>query len=1101
MINDATARQVKSANPATSTWLSANAGSGKTRVLTDRVARLLLSGVRPENILCLTYTKAAASEMQNRLFQRLGRWTMLDEATLRTELAELGVDPADVPHDLQRPRTLFATAIEAPGGLKIQTIHSFCSALLRRFPLEAQVSPQFREMEDREQRMLVRTILDQMADGSGPSPFDAVAFEMPTGSVEDLLLSVIGTPDLFQTVRTQDEIWSSLGLSPGKSEDDILQDVFLPGDHALLAQLQSDIAFDPDEKTNGPKMAVVPLTMDRATFDALVPLMLVKSEKDGQAYRSKAGAFPKVATRKKLAYCDALDALIDRIALGHQMMLHLTVAKRTHALESFAVPFLDAYRAEKARIGVLDFNDLITKTNALLQDRYVADWVLYKLDGGIDHILVDEAQDTSPDQWKVIESLTQEMTSGLGGRDVDRTIFVVGDKKQSIYSFQGADPAGFDRMRDHFEQKLKTIEQPFQKEELAHSFRSSCAILRVVDKVFEGQTGLGQASDHIAFKSSLPGRVDAWAFVEAQSSTEETNWTDPVDLKADDHHDKILANAIASEIKKLLKTGTLPDIRDGAVHMRKIEPRDILILVRSRQAGLFSELHRACKSAELPVSGYDRLTVTEELAVKDILALLSFLATPEDDYALACALRSPLFGWSEDDLYELTAHRGGAFVWAALRDRADDWPETVSNLQDLRKRADFMRPYDLLEYILTDLKGRHRLIGRLGREAEESIDALSALALDFEQVQVPSLTQFLVWLEQGDIEIKRQLDGRHNEIRIMTIHGSKGLEAPIVILPQTNRQNAPRQTQIVDEDGLLWLPKRDDLPNSLRKRDSRDTAKSLEERDRLLYVALTRAEKWLIVAGSGKTAKDDDKNQYWYKSVWNALAQCGAEPFDSPTGPGLRFEPLKWTGLIDMRDDHTATKPAVHTISQDPLPKPAAATKPLNPSTLPGPKTVPGDMDGSPDALEYGIAVHAYLEHLPEIPRNDWQSVTEFGGDAARAEAVSILNHPDLAWLFGPGSAAEVPVVGEYAPGKSISGVIDRLVMQDDHVWIVDYKTNRVVPDDAKDIPAGLVSQMHAYVSAIRPVFPDHTIKPAILWTKTATMMLVETPDREGDDI
>ncbi|MEO0357552.1 MAG: 3'-5' exonuclease, partial [Pseudomonadota bacterium] len=614
--------------------------------------------------------------------------------------------------------------------------------------------------------------------------------------------------------------------------------------------------------------------------------------------------------------------------------------------------------------------------------------------------------------------------------------------------------------------------------------------------VFEDQTGLGQPSHHLAFKSNLPGRVDAWAFVPASPNTSDGDWTDPVDLPADDHHDKVLANHIAQNIADMLKTGQLPVENDGPISMRKIEPRDILILVRSRQAALFSEIHRACKGHKLPVSGYDRLTVTEELAVKDILALLSFLATPEDDYALACALKSPLFGWSEQDMFDLSARRGSAFLWESLRGRSQDWPETVTLLNDLRARSDFLRPYDLLEYLLTDLKGRMKLVGRLGREAEESIDALVSLALDFEQAQVPGLTQFLVWLEQGDIEIKRQLDGRHNEVRIMTIHGSKGLEAPIVILPQTNRQNAPRQKQIIDDDGMVWLTKREELPNSLRKRDRADTATALEERTRLLYVALTRAESWLIVAGSGQVAKDDAKSEYWYKSIWNSLERLGASPFDSPSGPGLRYEPDRWPNA-DPNLNAVLTQSPVQSfdIPVHPPHPPAKSVNLISPSTLPGAKTVPGDTDGSPDALDYGIAVHRFLEILPNMDRATW---AQTGTDAtARAEAISVLDAPDMAWVFAPGSVAETPIIGQLTDDHAISGIIDRLVIRDDTVWIIDYKTNRVLPETPDDVPDGLVAQMTAYAQAMRAVCPDHVIKTAIIWTKTASLMEVTTPYRE----
>jgi ATP-dependent helicase/nuclease subunit A len=510
-LDDASKRQVEAAHPARSTWLAANAGSGKTRVLTDRVARLLLDGVMPQNILCLTYTKAAASEMQNRLFRRLGRWTMVNNTDLLNELMALGVERSLKPKDIDRARTLFARAVEAPGGLKIQTIHSFCASILRRFPLEAGVNPQFVEIDERAQKLLLDEVVEAIADGAERSSFDGVAHHFTGMDVQDLLRSILDLAHLFEVPATQEDIWQGLGLRPDYKDQDLAMDCFLPADAQLVfdlrAELLNKVGNDLKAGVNlqalkGPGLTVIDMPVLESVF-------LTKSGAD--PFKAKVGKFPTKKTQLELSYMTQLDALMMRVEDTRQSRLALRTAERTKALYEFATEFLQTYHDRKQTRGFLDFNDLILRTRTLMSDERVAAWVLFRLDGGIDHILVDEAQDTSPAQWDVIRLLAQEFTSGQGARaDVQRTIFVVGDKKQSIYSFQGADPEGVDKMRDQCAARLLEIDQPFQSTTLDYSFRSSPAILELVDQVFCNRTGLGSRSSHLAYKSELPGRVDIW---------------------------------------------------------------------------------------------------------------------------------------------------------------------------------------------------------------------------------------------------------------------------------------------------------------------------------------------------------------------------------------------------------------------------------------------------------------------------------------------------------------------------------------------------------------------------------------------------------------
>ena len=1101
--DEATNTQVFAARPHASTWVSANAGSGKTRVLTDRVARLLLEKVRPERILCLTYTKAAASEMQNRLFKRLGQWAMLDDGTLRNQLVELGVESTFSTAELARARTLFASAIEAPGGLKIQTIHSFCSSLLRRFPLEAAVTPQFTEMDDRVAYLLRADIIRAMADGPQAHLVNALAMQLSDMDFTTLSTSVVMNRAAFPQTVDWPAIADAYGLDLNTTRSSIEAETFLGDEADIIAQL---IPVLEQGSSNDVKDANRLRAIKALNYDALAlldPIFIVQS-----TGLPKVGKFPTKDTRGKIPdLMPRLDNFILRVHSAVEKSRTLDAATRTMTLHQFAIPFLAEYERRKQLRGLLDFDDLITKARNLLSDSRVAAWVLYKLDGGIDHILVDEAQDTSPTQWQVINALSQEFTAGDGARsDVPRTIFVVGDKKQSIYSFQGADPREFDRMQGEFETRLQNTNTPLNTIELKYSFRSSQSVLGLVDDVFANRASSGFAPDggHIAFKDALPGRVDLWPLITKAQDPENKDWEDPKDLISEEHHSARLAKQIADEIRAMIDAQTLiPDDHDSALHLRPVRAGDFLILVQ-RRSDLFHEVIRACKVANLPIAGADQLKVGAELAVRDLAALLSFIATPEDDLSLAIALKSPLFGWSEQMLFDLAHRRTTKYLWEHLRGRRDDFPETMTSLDDLRHVADYLRPYDLVERILTRHNGRKNLLARLGQEAEDGINAFLAQALAFEQNAIPSLTGFLGWMETDDLKIKRQVDSASNQIRVMTVHGSKGLESPIVIMPDTAKRNPPKSDRLIATDKtVLWSNTADNQSNTEKAELETNKALTQAEQDRLLYVAMTRAEKWLIVAAAGDAGKVEDDS--WYSKIAAAMARKGAKDHPFLGGPGLRLENGDWSGLPVKADPpnppQTVPLPSIFLSSVE---KPEPASKTLSPSDLGGAKALPGDSGLDEDAAKRrGRQIHRLLEYFPGIAPVSWPDMAarllSQGPDAAKgaeledllAEAADVAANPGLAMLFDPAALAEVSISAnlDALGGARVHGTIDRLLIRGTSILAVDFKTNATVPENPQMVPLGLLRQMGAYAHALAEIYPNHTIETALLWTKTAKLM------------
>ncbi|MDF1727441.1 MAG: double-strand break repair helicase AddA [Sulfitobacter sp.] len=1095
-LDDATRAQVEAARPDASTWLAANAGSGKTRVLTDRVARLLLDGVVPQHVLCLTYTKAAASEMQNRLFKRLGEWAMLPDKKLRQALRDLGIEGDLPPPQLRQARTLFAQAIETPGGLKIQTIHSFCAALLRRFPLEAGVSPQFTEVEERAADLLRAEIVDEMARGKDAPLVDAVAAFYTGEDFSKLTREIVGLNDLFAPGLTRKAALALFG-QPDDLTHDRIEGMAFDGDEQALIQglLPLMQAGGPTDQKNAESLGSI-ARWDISALPILEGVFLSGSAAK-EPFCAKLDSVPTKALQKKHDIdMAALNDFMERIEVARAPRLALEAVEKTLTLHAFARRFLDRYAQAKAQRGWLDFDDLILKARALVTDREMASWVLYRIDGGIDHVLVDEAQDTSPQQWDVIERLTDEFFSGAGVRpEVRRTIFVVGDKKQSIYSFQGAEPQAFDSKAVTFAEKVRGAEETFQRRSLDYSFRSSGAILRLVDQTFDPdrRPGFGKETEHIPFHATLPGRVDLWPPVlAAPEEEEETHWTDTFDRISARAPEVMLAEQIAARIETLCNGDhTIPaEHRDHGLHRRPIEPGDFLILVQRRSL-LFSQIIRACKARGLPIAGADRLKVGAELAVKDLGALLSFLATPDDDLSLAIALKSPLFGWDEQQLFTL-AHGRDGLLWEKLRNDTTH-PETVSILRDLRREADFLRPYDLIERILTRHAGRDRLLARLGAEAEDGINALLAQALSYERSEVPSLTGFLQWMETDDLEIKRQIDSASNQIRVMTVHGAKGLEAPIVILPDTGKRNVQIREEVLKLHGHpVWKTRADATPDALAEvmEDRKEAERA--ERLRLLYVALTRAEKWLMVASFGEMPKDGSA---WYQMVEEAMGHVGALP---QADGSIRFEGGDWDALplITERQDE-AQKPTLEPVFSDPEPIYCLDRPTLSPSDLGGAKALRGDLgEESGKAKAYGTYVHALLERLPPLTDEARAAVLptiahkleETEAQQARAEALATLAHPDLATLFAPDTRAEVPLsarIGE----TPFYGLIDRLIVTPESVTAVDFKTNRTVPDSPQQCPEGLLRQMGAYALMLQAIYPNREIVTAILWTATGDLM------------
>ncbi|MFM9942813.1 MAG: double-strand break repair helicase AddA [Hyphomicrobiaceae bacterium] len=1149
--------QSDAADPAASAWVAANAGTGKTHVLTTRVLRLLVAGTKPERILCLTYTKAAATEMSQRVFDRLAKWVTLDEAGIARELRDLNSRPPTA-DEVGRARDLFTVAIETPGGLKVQTIHAFCERLLQRFPLEAGIPPKFAILDD-ETGLALRTeaIEDVLNEASrensgalGQALSTVIAWAVDDG-FDALLADALGKRD-----------WLEAAARLGSTEDDeragaeqlyrqamgLSAQADLATTEAALAGCLSDAelahvatALAGGGKTDA-KFAAA-FTAARATADrrgrieALKSVFLKADDEPRQSMASKA---------VKTAQPD-VDALLSRkqavFATHYEERGKLTVLAANMALLRLAVAVLQRYGELKQRRAALDFDDLIRRTANLLSLSAQAQWVLYKLDGGLDHILVDEAQDTSPAQWRIVEALAAEFFTGDGTQDAGtRTLFAVGDEKQSIYGFQGAAPKKFAEMGTRFEQMAQAAGQAWRRVPLTLSFRTTVPVLAAVDRVFADAalaaqvSASGEVIQHAANRIGAAGHVEIWP-TEQPDDVEEADVWSPLAESAVASPVVRLAERIAGTIERWLAQGEMLKSEN-----RPVRAGDILILVRRRRP--FAEaMVAALKARQIPVAGADRIRLAEQTAMQDLMALADFLLLPEDDLALATVLKSPLFDLDDDDLMAIAPARPGA-LWSALIRAVDKGPRfaaAVVLLKRWRSRSDLLPPFEFFVEILDRDGMRARLLSRLGAEAADPIDEFLRLALTYDEGAPPSLEGFIAALRASNREIKRDMEHGRDEVRVMTVHGAKGLEAPIVFLPDTCTTSSgarpggllmleglPRQIDVPAP--MLWPVKGSKALDIVKVAREETKERDAAERNRLLYVALTRPRDRLYVAGFEGT-KGREKG-CWYDLIAQglegllqvthdaegrevrSLVSPQSAPAETPRGSGRTI--IEAVPLPDW-----ATRPA---------PREAGLVVPLAPSRL---APLESDEEGDPverpkvaatqrtdepaplppaaqaDGQRFlrGTITHALLQHLPGRDPGTWAAAAE-RFVAARgaelnpksrasivAETLAVLNDTAFAPIFGPGSRAEVPIVAELAPPQGqgqilrVTGQIDRLVVLDTHVLIVDFKTNRPPPAEAEAVAEAYLLQLAAYRLAVAQIFPGKAVKSALLWTDGPRLM------------
>jgi len=1154
---ETTKAQAAASDPAVSAWVGANAGTGKTHVLTMRVLRLLMAGAAPERILCLTYTKAAAAEMSNRVYAELQRWTSAPMDRLAAALKKL-LGRAPTERELPRARALFASVLETPGGLKIQTIHSFAQRLLERCPLEAGVPPGLKVLDDDQARRARREAVDAVlreAAGDRTSrlgrALDCAVRHAAGDGFDGILREALGQREWLGAMRRypnreDPDLWDGagelyrrlLGVRPRLARETIDRELSGVLDDDALRQTGDALAQGSanDRKAADKIARALAAASANARVEALQDFFLTGKGEARKSLMTKAAAAANPALAEQAGRAqEAFRALEDERRA-------LDVADATTALLEIADAVMQRYTAAKAEQAAFDFDDLVEKTARLLNPApygapaHVRDWALHKLDGGLDHILVDEAQDTSPAQWDIVEALASGF---LSSENAGRTIFGVGDRKQSIYGFQGAAPEMFAQAGRRFAERAAGADQTWRDVGLTASFRTVAPVLDAVDEVFRdaartpGLGGAGRRIRHIAHRTGQAGLVEIWPVEEPDDAMTADPWS-PLDETASTAPSARLAGRIARTVRGWLDTGeTLPS------QDRPIRAGDILILVRRRRP-FSGAMVAALEAARVPVAGADRLRVLDEISAADLMALGDALLLPENDLQLAAVLKGPLFGLDDGDLFTLAHGRPGS-LWASLATHGETDPryaEALAALKRWRTEAALLPPFEFYANVLDRDGGRNRMLARLGPEAADPLDEFLNLALGYDEDAAPSLSGFLRSVRASEREIKRDMDQGQDAVRVMTVHGAKGLEAPIVFLPDTCGAGGGHGAGLLPLMGAA-LP--EGLPQGLRevfvwgiKGAGRVAAvaaaragveeREAHERQRLLYVAMTRARDRLYVAGyRGRHALGAD---CWYTLISEALAPH-LETVETSDGgfAGRLSSPQTAKPEAAKGARETVVAPAQRpkwSLRSPPREEPAPAR--VTPSSLAPyeketgeeaapagerPAPVPAGAGGGGDPFLRGTLTHALLEHLPSLPPDRWPDA----GLAYLArrgaaldpntlpeivrQALAILRDPEFAPLFGPQSRAEVAISALVprpdggGPPLHVHGQIDRLALVGDEALVIDYKTNRAPPETVADAPEAYLMQLASYRLALKRVFPRFVTRAAILWTAGPRLMKI----------
>ena len=1114
----ASAAQERASDPLASVFVSANAGTGKTKLLTDRVLRLLLAGAEADGILCVTYTRAAAAEMRNRIAVRLANWAIMPTAELTADLGSMGiVTPSQ--DMIARARRLFAQTLDNDNGPRVETVHSFCQSILRRFPIEAGVAPNAVLADDAEQfrlRAMARDLVLRSGDLALTTAVLTLAEQSSEDDLDDVLNSFVGrakglnAPDLLPRLSAyfEEELGAGTPSETAAELGSLIADIDDEGLRAVAAVLGAS------GKKNHIARSVkfdLWLALDAEGRARRIDILIDCLFTNGKPYAERSLSNKDI--RAELPTVVPIQQHIQNLLTPWLSKLAAQRCRElTEAIYRYGAAYQKQYQALKMARGLLDYDDLIVVTNNLMARSEAAQWVAWKLDNGISHLLIDEAQDTSPAQWALLRRLSEEFfenqnseqaISGQG--ELQRTIFAVGDFKQSIYSFQGADPAVMSANRRSLAEQAKERLIDFRELSLSVSFRSSAPVLDLVNAVIPDQPGIEDFTPHQVARQQAGGFVELWPVIQSNETRDDAPGFTPPEIAAWHDAGAQSARELATIVKswigmRVLSKGNL--MRAG----------DVLILLSKRDR-YFEQVLSALQDEAIPIAGADRMKLEEQIEIQDLLALGDVMLLPEDDLQLAVLLKSPLFGMDEDQLFALAHDRGAKTLYSRLMTHAggdSDLGQMADKLERWRHLSGSMSVFDFYSHVLMN-GGRAALHARLGAGVAESLDHFLTLAQNAAHM---SLTEFVLAIRGVGGEVKRDLDnGDADEVRVMTIHGAKGLEAPVVILPDM-LESRKKTDRLVDDpkSGIIYFNPGSGLATEfLEQAKAHGKALRQMEANRLLYVALTRACEGLVIGGWKSAARFDTECNY--NLIRNAMETIP----DVQTGDDgvLRLVKNSSEAVSDVADSGGApdldfAKSSIDAVDWlfKPAPHDAENSRPFRPSQ-PGSDFVPQSIASNPigrnAALERGKFAHRLFEILPTLPEDQRRTIaarmlanqSEIAGNDTNTiidDVMRVIDDTRLARLFGPDALAEVSING-MVEGVGVAGQIDRFHVGETDILIADFKTG-TRPDGPP--PANYCLQMALYAALLGDIYPGKTITSWLVWSESTSVQEISNDERNA---
>ena len=1102
-----------------SVWVSASAGSGKTTILTNRLLNMILNDVDISKIVCLTYTKTAAREMKERIYNSLSKWVTIQNNELEVELKNIS-NINITKEQIKKAKTLFAKTIDNIDNLKIFTIHSFCQQILSKFPIEAGITPNFEVIDEYQSKELISEAIDNILSYAKNDSYfyesvNLIIKEKNEDDFYDFINYLVSKRKNFELIGNDINYINNLKKLLNiqfETKEQLVKD-FLEYNFDSILDVCDNIPKSKMTKTNIKNIEKIKENIkkikDNRYKDNIEKLSLIIDD--------YIKIFLTEKNSKRVNFIYNLNQEQDRCYLFQQNLINTKCYNLTLSSIEIIFKIIDNYKHLKEKKGVLDFNDLIIKTTQLLKNPNHSDWINYKLDSGIEHILIDEAQDTSVLQWEIIQCLTRDFFSGVNNHNNPRSIFAVGDEKQSIYSFQDASPEMFEKMHNFYKEIVEDSRNNFVKIGLKKSFRSLKTILDFVDAVFIGyENSISKLDNKIKHNETREGigLVELWPLIDVAKTEEKKEWKINFNSDEETKKQELLAKYISDKIEELLESNRAIIDKEGK--KRKIKCKDIMILVKNRNKIFLSYLIKDLNRKNITNSGLDKVNMFDEIIIKDIISLLTFILFKDDDLNLANIVKSPILSLTEEDLYKICRYRADNNI-NLLSSLEKLYPNKYKLLNSIIEKNKTLNIYDLCFYIFIKCDIKKNIVSRYGTDSVEIINKFLDFVYKYENKNNCSLLSFINFVINNTDEIKKDFETSNNQVKIMTIHASKGLQSPIVFIVDANTTADNRKEEIIwcknnnyMSNEYINIPcyKTSEESEIIKNIKNNNLVNIFNEDLRLFYVALTRAENELYICGLGK--KSNKKS--WYSISEEAMnhLNCKKSVFEFDNNLE-KFVYGKYNYLDNSLSEtinNESNKNSDPYIIETILKNIKTYNYTNNKQKIISPSQYYNYIDRDKPAqnninsIEKGKIIHKLLEILPKIDRSNWKNVMNIYKNNIKNFTQSeiseiskiifnILDNDNLKQFFSEKSNSEVNIVGEI-DGNIVSGRIDRMVELEDKILILDYKNTLKNYKNSEELPKEYIRQLEIYKKLLERTNKNKPIECYILITSYGILIKVE---------